>query len=95
MDPRNSPKTNIGVNFSSSLLVVPPLTPLEPQFRFWGQTSQFQAVCPQNGTAVLKVLRNSIGQKPLSHKVQPLPWGASGAERDQVRLTQKIMRLLT
>ena len=34
-------------------------------------------VCPQNGSAVLKGLRNSISQKSLSHKVQPLPWGDS------------------
>ena len=32
-------------------------THLEPQFRFWGQTSKFQVVCPQNGTAVLKGLK--------------------------------------
>ena len=34
-----------------------PLTPLEPQFRFWGQTSQIARSFPHNnGTAVLKGL---------------------------------------
>ena len=29
------------------------------------------------GSSSLTYLRNSVGQKPLSHKVQPLPWGDS------------------
>ena len=33
------------------------LTPLEPQSRFGDKLPQFQVVCPQNGTAVLKGLK--------------------------------------
>ena len=42
------------------------LRPLEPQSRFGDKLLEIRVVCPQNGTAVLKGLRQ-LSTKPASH----------------------------
>ena len=46
-------------NWNNSSERVEVLTPLESQFRFGGKLLEIGVVCPQNGTAVLKGLRQS------------------------------------